>query len=84
MKNNLQDLITLDDRLKNRVIAEEEFNSEKGKLLNNPNSEGSGNLFGLNENLYSFYIHITVLSAFSKLKKISISTYIQPVYSPII
>lgn len=64
MKNNLQDLVTLDDLLKKGIISEEEFNSAKDKILNKSNAGDTGNLFGLNENTYSFLIHISVLLGF--------------------
>lgn len=64
MKRNLEDLEKLDDLLKKGIITDDEFKREKDKILNSPNKLVSDNLFGLNENMYCFLIHISVLLGF--------------------
>ncbi|RAI94186.1 DUF4870 domain-containing protein [Algoriphagus yeomjeoni] len=64
MRNNLENLERLGALLKNGVITEEEFNSQKSKLLGSSTKSLSDNLFGLNENSYCFLIHISVLLGF--------------------
>ena len=64
MKRNLEDLEKLDELLKKGIISDDEFKKEKDKILNSSNKFNSGNLFGLNEDTYSFLIHISVLFAF--------------------
>lgn len=64
MKRNLEDLEKLDDLLKKGIISEDEFKKEKDKILNNPNKFVPNNLFGLNENIYCFLIHVSVLLGF--------------------
>ncbi|WP_339864252.1 DUF4870 domain-containing protein [uncultured Algoriphagus sp.] len=64
MKNNLENLERLGTLLQSGVITEEEFNSQKSKLLRTSSMSLSNNLFGLNENTYCFLIHSSVLLGF--------------------
>lgn len=64
MKHKLDDLIKLDDLLKNGIITEDEFNREKDKILGDSATKRPENLFGLNENTYCFLPHISVFLGF--------------------
>lgn len=67
MKHHLEELVFLDSLLKKGILSEEEFSIGKDKILNRKNSGIANNLFGLNENTYSFLIHISVLLGFLHL-----------------
>lgn len=67
MKRDLEELEKLDDLVKKGILAEDEFQKGKDRILNRPKSRISGNLFGLDEGTYCFLIHISILLGFVHL-----------------
>lgn len=63
---NYDDLKTLDDLRRSGAISEEEYQKEKEKFFNRPNSQTSSNpLFGMSENTYIVLMHLSQFISYS-------------------
>lgn len=61
MKNKYEDLEKLNELLQREVISNEEYQKEKDKILNGNGATLGDPFFGLRENTYCMFIHLSLL-----------------------